>query len=99
MHGEMDLRVLGELRGPPPWGNVAEARGGPAKGFLARKRAELGEAVPSRALSEQEEGEAAVVCLLSRLEPPVQGKGILPALAWSSEAEAPLPLRGAEHLS
>lgn len=39
-----------------------------------------------------------MVCLLSRLEPPVQGKGILPALAWSSEAEAPLPLRGAERL-
>ena len=42
---------------------MAEARGGPAKGFLARKRAELGEAVPSRALSEQEEGKAAYPAL------------------------------------
>lgn len=65
----------------------------------ARKRAELGEAAPSRARSEQEEEEAAVMCLLGRLKPPVRRKGILPALGWSSEAEAPLPLRDAEHLS
>lgn len=80
-------------------GKRGGGQGRACPGSPHKEKGRAGSSPPSRAQSEQEEEEAVVMGLPGWLQPPVQGRGILPALGRSSEAEAPLPLRGAKHLS